>query len=151
DKYTNNSSLVLAFELTDSGRVLLFAADAQVGNWLSWQDLTWQGKDGAGTRTVTGPDLLSRTVLYKVGHHGSHNATLREKGLEQMTSPELAALVPVNKAEAEKNRWFEMPFEKLMQRLREKTRGRVVVSDSAVARPTPADLATLSSRERDAF
>jgi uncharacterized protein YfiM (DUF2279 family) len=36
----DNTSLVLAIELAD-GDVLLFAADAQVGNWLSWQDLTW--------------------------------------------------------------------------------------------------------------
>jgi hypothetical protein len=34
DSKTNNSSLVLAFEFVDNGRVLLFAADAQVGNWL---------------------------------------------------------------------------------------------------------------------
>src|SRR5262249_37686503 len=33
DSKTNNSSLVLAFEFADNGRVLLFAADAQVGNW----------------------------------------------------------------------------------------------------------------------
>ena len=31
DTYTNNSSLVLAFELVKSGKVLLFAADAQAG------------------------------------------------------------------------------------------------------------------------
>jgi hypothetical protein len=72
DSKTNNSSLVLAFEFVDSGRVLLFAADAQVGNWLSWQKLTWN-VDG---RTVSGPDLLARTVYYKVGHHGSHTRYL---------------------------------------------------------------------------
>ena len=36
---TNNTSLALAFELIEKGRVgkvLLFPADAQVGNWLSW-------------------------------------------------------------------------------------------------------------------
>ena len=35
----NNTSLVLAFALTDTtpAKVLLFAGDAQVGNWLSWQ------------------------------------------------------------------------------------------------------------------
>jgi hypothetical protein len=36
DSDTNNTSLVLAFELGKSGRVLLFPGDAQVGNWLSW-------------------------------------------------------------------------------------------------------------------
>ena len=28
---------------------------------------------------MTTKDLLARTVLYKVGHHGSHNATLNGK------------------------------------------------------------------------
>ena len=32
NSYTNNTSLVLAIELVDSGRVLLFPADSQVGN-----------------------------------------------------------------------------------------------------------------------
>ena len=90
DSATNNTSLALAIELGD-GRVLLFVADAQVGNWLSWQDLSWM----VGDKTVTGPDLLSRTILYKTGHHGSHNATLREKGLELMTNLKIA-LIPVD-------------------------------------------------------
>ena len=44
---TNNSSLVLAFELGKGGKVLLFAADAQRGNWLSWARKSW--KDGDET------------------------------------------------------------------------------------------------------
>ena len=41
NSYTNNTSIVLAVEITESNprKVLLFAADAQTGNWLSWQDL----------------------------------------------------------------------------------------------------------------
>lgn len=69
---TNNASLVLAFELGRGGKVLLFAADAQAGNWRSWADDTFDD----GGRKVTAKELLGRTVLYKVGHHGSHNATL---------------------------------------------------------------------------
>ena len=69
---TNNESLVLAFELGKGGKVLLFAADAQRGNWASWAD----GSFKDGNETVEVRDLLSRTVLYKTGHHGSHNATL---------------------------------------------------------------------------
>jgi hypothetical protein len=65
DSATNNTSLVLAIEFPN-GNVLLFVADAQVGNWLSWQNLKWT-VDG---REVTGPDILRRTVFYKVGHHG---------------------------------------------------------------------------------
>jgi beta-lactamase superfamily II metal-dependent hydrolase len=68
----NNTSLVVAFELPNTKKILFFAADAQRGNWISWKDVKF--KDG--TNTITTRDLLSRAVLYKVGHHGSHNATL---------------------------------------------------------------------------
>ena len=72
NKGINNTSLVIAFELPQTKKVLFFAADAQRGNWFSWKDVTFQ--DGAAT--VKAKDLLARTVVYKVGHHGSHNATL---------------------------------------------------------------------------
>ena len=63
-----------------------------------------------GKRQVTAEQLLNRTVLYKVGHHGSHNATLREKGLEMMTDADLVAMVPVDVYIAhEKKRWTRMP------------------------------------------
>jgi hypothetical protein len=129
DSATNNTCLVLAFELPD-GDVLLFAADAQVGNWLSWQDLSWE-VDG---KTVTGPDLLNRTIFYKVGHHGSHNATLREKGLEEMKSLKLA-FVPVDQAMAVKKRWNKMPLSSLMDALNEATDHCVVrIDEEAPAR-----------------
>ncbi len=131
DSATNNTSLVLAIEL-ENGRVLLFAADAQVGNWLSWQDLKWT-VDG---KEVTGPDLLRRTVLYKAGHHGSHNATLREKGLEEMDRLEVA-LIPVDHKMALKKGWGNIPLTKLEKRLDEKTKGRVLRLD----KPVPAELA----------
>jgi hypothetical protein len=131
DSATNNTSLVLALEL-DGGDVLLFAADAQVGNWLSWQDLSWQ-VDG---KQVTGPDLLNRTVLYKVGHHGSHNATLREKGLEQMSSLKLA-LVPVDRQMAVKKRWGNMPLPELLSRLEERTGGAVIRIDEDLPKGLP--------------
>ena len=41
DSATNNTSLVLAIEVKASKQVLLFPADAQVGNWLSWQNVEW--------------------------------------------------------------------------------------------------------------
>lgn len=72
NKGINNTSLVLALELPASRKVLLFVGDAQRGNWISWADCRWT----QGDETVTARDLLGRTVLYKVGHHGSHNATL---------------------------------------------------------------------------
>ncbi len=126
DGDTNNTSLALAIELTDSGKVLLFPADAQVGNWLSWTDLSWT----VGDRKVHAEDLLRRTVLYKVGHHGSHNATLRDQGLEKMESDDLVALIPVNQEMAKKKRW-NMPFPPLLERLLQKTSGRVLRIDDA--------------------
>jgi beta-lactamase superfamily II metal-dependent hydrolase len=93
DSYTNNTSLVLAFELKLSGHVLLFVGDAQIGNWLSWKSLDF--KNGAGAK-ITAADLLARTVFYKVGHHGSHKATLVEGGLLGMTSGKLHVAIPTN-------------------------------------------------------
>lgn len=123
DHDTNNTSLAVAIEL-DNGEVLLFAADAQVGNWLSWEALAWNVEG----RRVTGPDLLARTVFYKVGHHGSHNATLREKGLEAMDWLRIAA-IPVDEEMARKRRWNSMPLPSLLERLKEKTGGRVLRTD----------------------
>jgi hypothetical protein len=127
DSLTNNTSLVLAIELAD-GDVLLFAADAQVGNWLSWQGLEWE----VAGKKVTGPDLLKRTIFYKVGHHGSHNATLRDKGLEQMEKLSVA-MIPVDEAMAKKKHWDHMPLDALVAALNEKAKGLVLRVD----KPTP--------------
>lgn len=113
DSLTNNTSLVIAIELP-GGDVLLFAADAQVGNWLSWQDCSWT-VDG---KTVTGPDLLKNTIFYKVGHHGSHNATLKAQGLEEMQRL-CVAMIPVDHAMAAKKRWGKMPLDELVAALNE--------------------------------
>ncbi len=125
DSRTNNTSLVLAFEIENTGRVMLFAADAQIGNWMSWQDIVWNDADNI----VTGPDLLARTVYLKVGHHGSENATPNAKGLEMMVHPDLSAFVPVNAADAAKVGWGKMPFRHILDRLAEKTSGRTIRAD----------------------
>ncbi len=137
DSATNNTSLVLAIELVESGRVLLFPGDAQVGNWLSWNDLSWETVAPDGTeKTVEAADLIARTVFYKVGHHGSHNATLREQGLERMQSAQLAAMLPVQREMAERQNW-SMPFPALYQRLQEKTRGRLIRLDDGLPDSSP--------------
>lgn len=146
---TNNTSLALAIELVADGRVLLFPADAQVGNWLSWHQHTWHRDDG---REVDATDLLSRTVLYKVGHHGSHNSTLRERGLELMNHPELVAMIPVDSTQAEAKEWA-MPFGPLAERLREKTSGRILRADDGLPeRPgnvTEADWKRFAGRVKE--
>jgi hypothetical protein len=135
DNATNNTSLVLAIERMSDGRVLLFPADAQQGNWLSWHDdsLKWVIKDGNARREVRAKDLLARTVFYKVGHHSSHNATAKAKGLELMDQEgELTSFIPVDRDVAlgrnPPGSW-KMPARKLYRRLLEKCQGRVVRSD----------------------
>jgi hypothetical protein len=136
DSHTNNTSLVLAFEIAKSGRVLLFPGDAQVGSWLSWENLSWKVKEGKEIRTVTAGDLLQRTVLYKVGHHGSHNATLREKGLGLMSSNELVVMIPVNREMAKKKEW-RMPYPSLFSALEEKAKGRILDVDYGIPKDRP--------------
>jgi hypothetical protein len=136
DSMTNNTSLALAIERTADGKVLLFPADAQQGNWLSWHapEIKWRIADPSGvTREVTAADLLQRTVFYKVGHHSSHNATARAKGLELMREENgITAFIPVDRAVAltrnPKDSW-QMPARPLYRRLLEKCGGRVARSD----------------------
>jgi hypothetical protein len=125
---------VIALEMA-SGEVLLFAADAQVGNWLSWQDLSWT----VNGKQVTGPELLSRAVFYKVGHHGSHNATLRDEGLEEMTQLRVA-MIPVDHDMALKKRWGAMPFDALMERLSQLAKDAVVRIDQPLPPGTRAEI-----------
>ena len=139
DSDTNNTSLALAFELEPDGRVLLFPGDAQVGNWLSWHDIkVWKDAGETIETEVTSVDeLLARTVLYKVGHHGSHNATLRAEGLEKMAvgkEDELLALVPVVEKFADTVKHWKMPWPDLAKRLNAKA-GRGVLKADAKGRP----------------
>ena len=62
DGAINNTSLVIAIELEESGKVLLFPGDAQVGSWLSWHEHQWKVKRGDKTETITAEDLLKNTV-----------------------------------------------------------------------------------------
>jgi hypothetical protein len=141
DSYTNNTSLVMAIEFESSGKVMLFAADAQIGNWISWTQpakegekepaIKWSGSGVDGSKTITASDLLMRTVFYKVGHHSSHNATARKHGLELMTSEELVAMIPVDEEVAKKQgkKGWEMPAKDLYKRLQEATKCRIIRLD----------------------
>jgi len=124
----NNTSLVLAVELIESGKVLLFVGDAQIENWRSWQDCQWSVDRNGKSVGVNAADLLARTVLYKVGHHGSRNATAKGDGLELMKSRELVALIPVDPAFAAQQHWHH-PWPSLVKALQERTINRVVQSN----------------------
>jgi beta-lactamase superfamily II metal-dependent hydrolase len=74
DKFLNNQSLVVLF--TFDGKKLLFAGDAQGGNWEYWMF----GGTPDKAPSVDNIDKDSKAILghldfYKVAHHGSTNAT----------------------------------------------------------------------------
>lgn len=120
---TNNTSLVLAFEIAD-GAIMLFAADAQVGNWESWWSQPYAG--------VKMDDLLPRVAFYKVGHHGSHNATLIDQGLRKMgQGPRgLVAMIPTDEAFALKQgKGWRMPDATVRKTLIEVTGGKLIYGD----------------------
>ncbi|RPD42376.1 MBL fold metallo-hydrolase [Chitinophaga barathri] len=126
DSYTNNSSLVLAFELVESQKVLLFVGDAQTGNWNSWKTLEWKGAH----RDFNIRNMLQNTVLYKVGHHASHNASLKE-AIEDMTHEDLVALIPVDRTDGNitKTNGWKMPAKNLYKKLKTAAKHRVLVMD----------------------
>ena len=64
EKAVNGTSLMMMFEMGKAR--LLFPGDAQNGTWkVALEDPEWR-------------TLLTQTNFYKVGHHGSHNATPKE-------------------------------------------------------------------------
>ncbi|GLS37292.1 hypothetical protein GCM10010869_28850 [Mesorhizobium tianshanense] len=149
NKEVNNTSLVIAIELPKTGKVLLFTGDAQRGNWISWGTLEWM-VDG---KKVKARDLLGRTVFYKVGHHGSHNATLSGEVTSDFANlawlasgkyeDEFVAVIPANRVWAYgKEKPWPHPLKSIEEALLKKARGRVFRSDlDDVARPEDVSLA----------
>ncbi|MFN0130072.1 MAG: hypothetical protein ACKV19_25695 [Verrucomicrobiales bacterium] len=139
---TNNSSLVLAFELGKGGKVLLFVGDAQRGNWISWAKQDWRD----GDQKVSARDLLGRTVLYKVGHHGSHNATLdgtlesEHPNLSWMAqgehAEEFTAMITAVRKWALEIKW-DHPLPAIKDALLAKAAGRVLQTDTELAALKP--------------
>jgi len=65
DDQMNNTSLILLIEV--GKKKLLFPGDAQIENW------SWALEDAPDAKKTR--ELLSGVDFYKVGHHGSRNAT----------------------------------------------------------------------------
>jgi hypothetical protein len=80
-------------------------------------------KRGDKPETITVEDLLKNTVLYKVSHHGSYNGTVKDKGLEMMTHPDLVAMIP----EREES-YNGILYKPLIDHLRKRCKGRVIIS-----------------------
>ena len=76
ENFLNNQSLVVLFEF--DGKKLLFAGDAQGGNWEYWlyqMEAPLKDPTNAGDIVEASKELLQTIDFYKVGHHGSTNAT----------------------------------------------------------------------------
>jgi hypothetical protein len=74
DRFLNNQSLVILFEY--EGKNLLFVGDAQGGNWERWiYDSDEPDREVTSPLSKQGRDILGSLDFYKVGHHGSTNAT----------------------------------------------------------------------------
>ena len=74
DAFLNNQSLVVLFSFQE--KHLLFAGDAQAGNWEHWlYDADAPDRVGSNPAGRAATEILSSLNFYKVGHHGSTNAT----------------------------------------------------------------------------
>ncbi len=118
DKARNNESVVTL--LAYRGRNLLFAGDAQYGNWRWWLD------------NAHPEDILPQVSFFKVAHHGSVNATPKQ-ALEAMTDGQFAAMVSTQSTP-----WASIPRVPLMARLSEKTQKHTVRSDWLPVKGAPS-------------
>jgi hypothetical protein len=109
DKAVNGTSLMVVLQVGTT--CLLFPGDAQWGSWQAvMMDPEWR-------------DLLGRISFYKVGHHGSHNATPVEF-VEKIVPQDFFGMVSV----AHVDQWPSIPRPPLLKALSAKT-ARLVRSD----------------------
>jgi len=123
DKTLNNQSLVVLF--TFRGKNLLFAGDAQWGNW---ENFLYGGAYGPGRTTLTdkAKTVLGQLDFYKVGHHGSTNATPKDA---------VAAMRDglVGMCSTEENAYGGVPKGPLLAALSQKMHGQLARSDQVPA------------------
>jgi beta-lactamase superfamily II metal-dependent hydrolase len=130
DNTLNNQSLVVLFKY--NGKNLLFAGDAQWGNW---ENFLYGGKFGSGGRdalTQEAKSILASLDFYKVGHHGSTNATPKDalnamrEGLVAMCSTQPGCYGKVDSG-------TEVPRIPLLEALDKKTDHQLARSDQVKA------------------
>ena len=115
DAAVNGTSLMLIFEIGKA--FLLFPGDAQWGTW------------NAALSDSASVALLKKTVFYKVGHHGSHNATPKEFVQKELGA--FTAMVSTRPMTA----WKLIPKKALMAALQAKSKA-VVRSDRLSSVPS---------------
>jgi beta-lactamase superfamily II metal-dependent hydrolase len=144
DGTLNNQSLVVLF--TCNGKKLLFVGDAQWGNWAYWLYGKAVTGDDPGI-TARAKEILGSIDFYKVGHHGSTNATpipavgALNHDCAAMCSTATGAYGSIDKK-------TEVPRTALMGALEERTSKRMVRSDwvpAAAEKADPQALAELSA------
>jgi len=116
DNAVNNTSLILMIEVGDAW--LLFPGDAQWGGW------------NQALQNPIAREMLARTTLYKVGHHGSHNATPREL-IEKVVAQPFVSLFSTK----EVRQWPDIPRPPLLAAI-EARKGPIARTDLGSAART---------------
>ena len=118
DNALNNTSVILLFEI--GNEKLLFPGDAQIENW---QYLLNKAKED-----VNLGNLLKDTTVYKVGHHGSRNATPRSlwesfknKNDKGNKDDKMKTVVSTMKGKHGKTEDTEVPLPKMVEEMKEQT------------------------------
>lgn len=118
DNALNNTSVILLFEI--GNEKLLFPGDAQIENW---QYLLNKAKEDVNLENV-----LKDTTVYKVGHHGSRNATPRSlwesfknKNDKGDSKGKMKTVVSTMKGKHGKSEETEVPLPKMVEAMRDQT------------------------------
>jgi beta-lactamase superfamily II metal-dependent hydrolase len=129
DGTLNNQSLVVLF--TCKSKKLLFVGDAQWGNWSYW--LYGKAVSGADPGiTARAREILGSVDFYKVGHHGSTNATpIPVVGALNKNCAAMCSTATHAYGKPEKK--TEVPRTALMDALEARTGNRLVRSDWVAA------------------
>jgi hypothetical protein len=129
ERSVNNTSLVIGIQFEESEKVLLFAADAEIGNWESWHNnLEWQIKVENQIIKKKVDYFLNNTVFYKVGHHLSQNGTAKGKGIDMMIDADLTSMASLDFKKINTGWLKTMPNDLLGAELIRKTKGKLLFS-----------------------
>ena len=130
DNTLNNQSLVVLF--TFNGKHLLFAGDAQWGNW---ENFLYGGKIGSTGHialTAQSQSILASLDFYKVGHHGSTNATPKD-ALNAMREGCVAMCSTQPGCYGKASSGTEVPRIPLLEAIEKKTDNQLARSDQVKA------------------
>jgi beta-lactamase superfamily II metal-dependent hydrolase len=124
DQNLNNQSLVILFSF--GGKNLLFAGDAQWGNWENFLYGGAYGTPGHTKLTETAQTILNKIDFYKVGHHGSANATPKDAVMAMRIGC-------VGMCSTQEHAYNEVPRGPLLDALRKRMNDQLARSDQVAA------------------